>query len=214
MKKLFCLLLVFCILFCVGCTNTQGGDGTTSDPNGGETSGDLEPYTPEWHLSETVDEELLLSDASTDIGIRVPLVYEKTVSDVAFRFEFFEEFYPIGSMMQVRISMTNNSKKDIEYNAAGMLGHICRWENFEMGKSVSFRPVLDPNNGEKLEEKDYYADVVYKRNFLVGETLVFERAVRVSSEFFTVGEYAYSFPSYFGDNEIVKIPITVVNLGG
>ena len=110
--------------------------------------------------------------------------------------------------------MTNNSKKDIEYNAAGMLGHICRWENFEMGKSVSFRPVLDPNNGEKLEEKDYYADVVYKRNFRVGETLVFERAVRVSPDFFSKGEtYSYIFAMIDITSDMrfynVEIPISV-----
>ena len=39
MKKLLCLLLVLCILFCVGCASTQGGDGTPPESSG-ETTGE------------------------------------------------------------------------------------------------------------------------------------------------------------------------------
>ena len=214
MKKLLCLLLVLCILFCVGCASTQGGDRTTSDPNGGETSGDFEPYTPEWHLSETVDEELLLSDASTDIGIRVPLVYEKTVSDVAFRFEFFEEFYPIGSMMQVRISVTNNTTEDIVYqaNTESMLGLLYKEadETDELLRAPRFLQVREPNG----ESFTYYTDDQKPRNFHAGETLVFERAVRVSPDFFSKGEtYSYIFAMIDITSDMrfynVEIPISV-----
>ncbi|MBR2907619.1 MAG: hypothetical protein IKC26_06180 [Clostridia bacterium] len=200
MKKLLCLLLVLCVLFCVGCTNTQGGDETSADASGGE-------HTPQWHLSETVEDELMIE---YDIGVVTPLVYEKTINDIFYRVEFFEEFYPIGSLMQVRITMTNDSDNEFVYDATNMLGLIYQWGDYEVGRSVKFFPVHEPE-GQEIDYSVVYIGEGIERTLPVGGTIVFERALRVTPEFFIKGEYVYGFPVFGEGYDTVKIPLEVVN---
>ena len=140
MKKLLCLLLVLCVLFCVGCTNTQGGDETsadasggettadasggetTADPSGGEIPGEKEIYIPGWHLSEDRSDlyisynDYVLSFERTE--------YEENENGFLIHVDFFENYYPAGSMLQYRITVTNNTGEDIAYDGKAALGRI------------------------------------------------------------------------------------------
>ena len=222
MKKLLCLLLVLCVLLSVGCTNPQGGGETSADPSGGETTADAsggettgepEAYTPQWHLSETIEDEAFVD---YDIGVIVPYTtYEKDMKGLLFRVEFFEEFYPLGSILQVRLSITNNKGMDIEYDLAKTLGAIVYTgpnNSFYTDKSVALKPVSHQDVRYYSAEEDYYSLPATLR---AGETVVFERAIRINPVFFTPGEYEFRFtvmpPKPVEPYAVFTFPIAVVN---
>ncbi|MBR2907627.1 MAG: hypothetical protein IKC26_06220 [Clostridia bacterium] len=192
MKKLFCLLLVLCVLLSVGCTNTQGGgetttgpngDETTADPNGGETTGAQNPpieYTPQWHLSGTFNGDLLVSyDENDGYMIKIPQTqYEENINGFLFHIDFFEDYYPAGTMMQYRVSITNNTSEDIRYDAKSTIGRITNGS----GRSELFSVVYPTN-------LDYFTDDVDERTLPMGKTVVFECATRVDNSFFAEGDY-------------------------
>ena len=198
MKKLLCLLLMLCVLFCVGCTNTQGGDETsadpsggettadasggetTADPSGGETPGEKEIYIPGWHLSETYNNDLYVSYNNYGISFE-RTEYEENKNGFLIHVDFFENYYPAGSMLQYRITVTNNSGKDIIYNAKNALARITYSEKIIVCDSIFPNDICD------------VTDDVDLREFHAGETLVFEGTTRIDSKFFAVGSYRFGF---------------------
>ena len=173
MKKLLCLLLVLCILFCVGCASTQGGDETTATPNGGETTADpngeetsfdLESYTPKWHLSGTTS-DLYISRKPR--AIKIPkTVYEEDINGFHFHVDFFETIYPEGSKMQYRATITNNSGSAVRYHEKSAIGVI-----YGNGQTEYFKMVT-PNISHLTDDDGRWIDLNE------GETVVFEGALR------------------------------------
>ena len=164
---------------------------------------DVEPYTPEWHLSETVEEDLL---RRYDIGVVPPLTEEKTIDSLFFQIEFFEEFYPIGSQMQYRLSVTNNTGEDVTYDAVTTLGHL----SYTDPKTLE-RRTLEFNAVNHRDVKYHnYTDMsmTVPRTLPAGETVVFERALRVDPGYFTVGSYTFCF---FIAGKTLEIPISVID---
>ncbi len=191
MKKLTILILVLCLVFSLFSCGTKGNGDSSGTPEGSGTGEQNPPegYTPRWHLSEQLGGNLL---SEYDLGVAIPLTECTRYSDdVVFEVELFEKFYPLGSYLQARITVTNNSEADIIYYANSSPGEITSTEyNSSSRRTQSLTPILEP---EGYEDINYYIDGVQRRVFKRGEQLVFERAILVSPRYFIVGEYSLEF---------------------
>ena len=228
MKKLLCLLLVLCVLLSVGCTAPQGGSEPSDTPQDsgsgeqnppGESSGDWMPteeYTPAWHLSETLQNEITLPEVPKELSgyvVRVPKVYEEICDGVLFRVEFFHEYYPLASLIQVRVQMQNNTGKEIVYGSnSSALGDFCLEGQ---SKSLYWREsILDPGN---VNGEDFYFTCVSRETeFPAGETFTYERVYTAEPSFFTSdGAFVFRFSLFevkTGINRSIEVPISVVML--
>ncbi len=233
MKKILSLFIALLLLLSVGCAAPQEGDDpseTLEESGSGaqnppyESSGEWTPteeYTPGWYLSETLQNEITPPEVPEELSgyvVRVPRVYEETHDGVLFRVEFFHEYYPLGSLIQVRIQLQNNTGKEIVYGSNSLsLGCFCSEPGDLEGQSKSLYwrdSILDPGrvNGEDF----YFTCVSRETEFPAGETFTYERVYVAEPSFFTSESshvFRFSlFEAEAGMNRFIEVPISVVKL--
>ena len=177
MKKLT-VLLMLALLVLTAC-NPSGGVETTAPEGVGITTAPeitteeltTEEETTPWHLSVPPEWELRLYDVPKEkenLYYRLPLVHEGEVDGFSLKFEFFQEFYPIGEPVQMRMSITNNTGEDISYAwNPGYLGYvIADGSGAGYVESIRTADLVD-------------VDTLYYRELASGETVVYEKVMVV-----------------------------------
>lgn len=105
---------------------------------------------------------------------------------MAFVVDFFEEYHPLGGVIQVRITVTNNDDKDIEFtsNSDDIKGHF---RDKATGGNLSM-------TYKHPEDMLFDAAVTYYDTLKVGEPKTFERVYMADADFFRPdGKYIYVF---------------------
>ena len=103
-----------------------------------------------------------------------------------FNVEVFEKFYPVGSYLQVRLSVTNNTGADFEYYANADVGFLI--PKGGIGSQMNLPPLVRPEYPGIS-----YTDYVDYRVFPAGETLVYEFTRYISPEYFVMQNYDLLF---------------------
>ncbi len=158
-----------------------------------------------WPLeTESVPAEL------SGYSVKVPLQCSATIDNIIFTIDFFQEYYPLGEFIQLRITAVNNTGSDIEYhgNSNYGTGYFYCYNKPEATYSMI---------GINANQGAYFAmDAVALETLKAGETTTYERLTRADPDFFKPGgSYSFFFGicDFFGTgNRIIEIPVEVVRL--
>jgi len=190
MKKILCLLLVLCVLFCVGCTNPQqGGDEPSETPQDSGSGNADPPGSPnEWHLSGEPEEEPYIS--YSDYGVEIPEIkYDETINDIRFELDFFEGYYPAGSILQYQLTVTNNTGADLRYEGHRAVAHLCPEEGTGDADPVPCKLINPYKTYNTRYDPTFEESPLY--TLLAGKSEVFQGYLRVDERLFRAGAYLF-----------------------
>jgi len=182
MKKLFCLLLVLCILLSVGCTAPQGGDEPSDTPQG-SGSGDA---------SDTI---LAYTDCEPVIGH-----YEFERDGVLVGVDFWNLPRPwYGERLEGTITYTNNTGTEISRYLHAFV---------EMGDIWDRDDVVRYSTAPKIEQSEKFATVTEEAplllNLLPGEKVTVNFSVEVPSDI-RENDALYNLNFGLYENEVPKV---------
>lgn len=204
-------LLIFLCIVTSGCQtiNDSPLDSTytpeilTSEPNISTTISDTVIWYLELQTDGVIETKAVPAELS-GYAVKVPLQYIKTVNNIVFTVDFFQEYYPLGGFIQLSITAVNNTGSDIEYHGNNHYGtgYFYCYNRPE----ASYRMI-----GITASQEAYFVKASVARETLkAGETTTYERLTRADPDFFKPGG-SYSF--FFGiGSSIIEIPVEVVRL--
>ena len=188
MRKLLCIFLLTALLLstlaaCNASDKTPDGTPDAAPDNvGNDTSADTtaaqELYFPEtWYLEceRVADEQLYEMYFSRceqwmqefeGFYIQTPVKYTETVDGCEITIDFFQEYYKIGEPLQVRVTVTNNTNADIEYN--DNTDACCIWSLHPDDGKLSICPINE-------DQSTYLLQFVRAKTLKAGESVTFER---------------------------------------
>ena len=152
-------------------------------------------YLTEWETNISPkffgnEAEKPIPSEKESVAVKVPLTYETNVSGISFAAEFFQVYYRIGDLIQVRYTFKNQTEQDFLFESThGCPRIIFRAEDEE--RSI-FRDVYlyyFPNEPTD-DAKPYYSYEYYleddEKHIVIpaGQTLVLEYAYYADSDFF------------------------------
>ena len=229
MKKTIAILLLSLTVIMHSCSEMKeaNGESSTEKPKSDnyydEVENDLtdnlsltedastnSPFNGTWYLSEwesypQESEKTMIFDETNGTFIKLPAVYEESVDGLLIKVEFFKETYTLYSLIQCRVTITNNLGYSINFNGKAVKtpGAFSRIGTNALNK------VYAAKNFESI----YHANVlpVYLDN---GDSFINETVFEMKENFFVEG-FDYSFvievTAYSEDKDTkiysVEIPI-------
>ncbi len=137
----------------------------------------------------------------SEYTVKVPLQYTETVDNIVFTFNFFQEYYPLGGLIQLRVTVTNNTGADIKFVGNNSPGY------FSDNKQCL------TITGITVYQAAYYAMTsVEMETIKAGETVIYERLYTASPDFFMPGKTIMYVYDSLGALYKIKIPVDVVKL--
>lgn len=209
LKIIFAFLLILCLLLS-GCKTkiSQAEITNISDIISSETIlTSAAPETIQWYLDMQTSwalDTLPVPEELSGYAVKVPLKFTATVDNIEYTVDFFQEYYPLGGFIQIRLTALNSTGSDITYQGDSAYGIGIFYKNDGSGQNLSMSAV-------NLEQSAYFTTQVVKYETIKsGETSVYERMARADPDFFKPGG-SYSF--FFGIcSNIIEIPVEVVKL--
>ncbi len=180
MKKGFSLLLVLLSVLMLftscGSGERQPAEAVTTGPDT-----DVKVNTQgTWFLSAPLKEAVKLPavpDAYQHMKVLLPEAYEETIDGLKLQIDFFYPEYALGSMIQAKIMLTNNTEGLVSYYANDM-----QTGYFHNGKQGLY---LRPLSNDSL---DYSSAEETMMSIPVGETVTLERVWVANPTFFATSE--------------------------
>ena len=203
MKKLF-VILILSVLLLSSCTASDGG----------ETSGTPDTAAPEittdeittgasetWYLTKQMEVDPKIPEISEEhasLVVKPPLVTEGEQNGIRYKVEFFRDYYKIGELIQVRITLTNlNSSLTIKpsYPSGVAVAYFDSHSDTQSSREVAlpmneeernmisrgalaYMVTAEIFNRENYERRFPLTDIKY------GETHVIERVFLADPDFF------------------------------
>ncbi|MBO5269905.1 MAG: hypothetical protein J6B77_03905 [Clostridia bacterium] len=139
-----------------------------------------------------------------DLAFQVPLSYESSVDGISLKAEFFQEFYRVGDLMQVRFTITNNRETDFTFHSNSILPLMIsarEADGTEKKTGINIYPMADSEENEDPHYTwEYY--MIETNMFLTvseRESFVLEYAVYIHPDFFDAdSDYTLMFQLYEG----------------
>ncbi len=182
----FLILFIFCLLL-PGCRSTGAAAETET-----------------WYLSSQTDraiETISVPEELSKYAVKVPVHHTETVNNVVFTLDFFQEYYPLGSLIQLRITITNKTGADIEFIGNNSPGY------FSDGQRHLY--II----GITVGQAAYYAkQSVEMETIKTGDTVTYEQLYLASPDFFKPGKSISYVYDKLWDLYKIEFPIEVVKL--
>jgi hypothetical protein len=206
-KFAFPFLILFCLLItgCKPAGNQKIESTTITDITSPESPlATNPPATATWYLEMQTDrliETMPVPAELVEYAVKVPLQYTETIENVTFTLDFFQEYYPLGSLMKLRITVTNNTGADIEFIGNNSPGYF---SDGTQNLSIT---------GITAGQAAYYAkQSVEMETIKTGETVTYEQLYLASPDFFKAGKSISFIYDKLWDLYKIEFPIEVVKL--
>ena len=196
--KTTCLLLSLLFVFLgVSCQKTDNGGSLYYEP---------------WYLTHELKGVPTLPDVPSEwqgYQIKVPTTYKLEQNGIEIKLDFFQEYYCLGELIQLRMTVTNRSDDTIRY------------EQGRYGELISGTGIFVRSDGQKLSfDKDYSAqpingawvdDSIKTVSCAPGESNVLEYAYVADPDFFcSSGSEPLTFTFYGSILDVeFSIPIEI-----
>lgn len=122
-------------------------------------------------------------------SLKVPNGHTQSIDGIEYKFTFSRSSYRLGKVVKMRITVTNNSDREVWIGRKNTTARFVRGDG-----EVLFFEIVD-----KTEWANEFAQNIPVDCFEPGESIVYERAVALPSDFFNAaGEYylAFDFDTY------------------
>ncbi len=177
MKKILSLgVISICIMIMLAACNRLGVAGI-GDTGLNTPISKTNIETMAWYLSKETDYKIALPEVPEYLkgyAVKVPTSYTEILDGVDYKIEFFQEYYPLGSLIQARITITNNTTETIDYISEYYnTGYFIREDN-EKNAFIA----LGVN-----QIADYYNAAVDHKVLPAGETSVIEKVFIADPDF-------------------------------
>ena len=122
-------------------------------------------------------------------SLKVPNGHTQSIDGIEYKFDFSRSSYKLGKVVKMRITITNNSEREVWIGRKNTTARFVRGDG-----EVLFFEIVD-----KTEWVNEFAQNIPVDCFEPGDSIVYERAVALPSDFFNAaGEYylAFDFDTY------------------
>ena len=133
--------------------------------------------------------ESAVSKQMRGYSLKLPDGHTQSIDGIEYKFDFSRSSYKLGKVVKMRITVTNNSDREVWIGRKNTSARFVRSD----GETLSFEIV------DKAEWVNEFAQNIPVDCFEPGESIVYERAVALPSDFFNAaGEYylVFDFDTY------------------
>ena len=133
--------------------------------------------------------ESAVSKQMRGYSLKMPNGHTQNIDGIEYKFTFSRSSYKLGKVVKMRITVTNNSDREVWIGRKNTTARFVRGDG-----EVLFFEIVD-----KTEWINEFAQNIPVDCFEPGESIVYERAVALPSDFFNAaGEYylAFDFDTY------------------
>lgn len=128
--------------------------------------------------------ESAVSKQMRGYSLKMPNGHTKNIDGIEYKFTFSRSSYKLGKVVKMRITVTNNSDHEVWIGRKNTTARFVRGD----GEQLFFEIV------DKTEWVNEFAQNIPVDCFEPGDSIVYERAVALPSDFFNVaGEYCLAF---------------------
>lgn len=213
MKRLFSLLLL--VLLCLSGCSGPAAPAESSEPAEVETTADPAVGTadakPQWYLTSELERTITYPEVPAEYAgysVKLPVVYEAVAKGgLSVKIEFFQETYPLGSLIQARISVTNTTEAELQY-----WWNTDRIAYFEKSNAPHGTCLTATPLGSVPPEM--YVEMILTKPIAVDETAVFEYIFIADPSFFVGGDCHFLFAlTLEGDapDLLISVPVEPVS---